>query len=108
MSSVVGDRGSVGQTAYAATKAALVGAARSIARELASRNVTANVVAPGFIETDMTAALTEEQRQEVLQVVPLRRTGNPHEVAAACVYLASEEAGYVTGQVLRVNGGMYV
>jgi 3-oxoacyl-[acyl-carrier protein] reductase len=108
MSSVVGERGSVGQTAYAATKAALFGAARSIARELASRSVTANVVAPGFIETDMTAALTEEQRQEVLQVVPLGRTGSPHEAAAACVYLASEEAGYVTGQVLRVNGGMYV
>jgi 3-oxoacyl-[acyl-carrier protein] reductase len=108
VSSVVGEMGNAGQTAYAATKAALLGAAKSIARELASRNVTANVVAPGFIDTDMTVAFTAEQREEMLQGVPLGRTGTGAEVAAACVYLASDEAAYVTGQVLRVNGGMYV
>jgi 3-oxoacyl-[acyl-carrier protein] reductase len=108
VSSVVGEMGNAGQTAYAATKAALLGAAKSIARELASRNVTANVVAPGFIDTDMTVVFTGEQREEMLQAVPLGRTGTGAEVAAACVYLASDEAAYVTGQVLRVNGGMYV
>jgi 3-oxoacyl-[acyl-carrier protein] reductase len=108
MSSVVGEMGNVGQTAYAATKAALIGAARSIAREYASRNVTANVVAPGYIDTDMTAAMSAEQKEQLVKVVPLGRTGEAKDVAAACLYLASEEAGYVTGQVLRVNGGMHV
>jgi 3-oxoacyl-[acyl-carrier protein] reductase len=108
LSSVVGEMGNVGQTAYAATKAALLGAARSIAREYASRNITANVVSPGYIDTDMTASMTDEQRDMLMKVVPLGRTGRAADVAAACVYLASEEAGYVTGQVLRVNGGMYV
>jgi 3-oxoacyl-[acyl-carrier protein] reductase len=108
MSSVVGEMGNAGQTAYAATKAALIGAAKSIAREYGSRKVTANVVAPGYIDTDMTATMTPEQKQELITLVPLGRTGTPADVAAACVYLASEEAGYVTGQVLRVNGGMYV
>jgi 3-oxoacyl-[acyl-carrier protein] reductase len=106
MSSVVGEMGNAGQTAYAATKAALIGAAKSIAREFASRNITANVIAPGYIETDMSAALEDEQKQAMLQVVPLARPGTGADVAAACVYLASEEGGYVTGQVLRVNGGM--
>ena len=108
VSSVLGDRGDVGHTAYAATKAALFGAARSIARELASRNVTANVIAPGFIETDMLAYLDEEQRREHLLTVPLGTMGTPSDVAAACVYLASEEAAYVTGQVLGVNGGLHM
>ncbi len=108
MSSVVGEMGNVGQTAYAATKAAVVGAARSIAREYASRSVTANVVAPGYIDTDMTATMNAEAKEQLVKVVPLGRTGSPTDIAAACVYLASEEAGYVTGQVLRVNGGMYV
>ncbi len=108
MSSVVGEMGNVGQTAYAATKAALIGAAKSIAREYASRNVTANVVAPGYIDTDMTANMTAEMKEQLTKIVPLGRTGTATDVAAACAYLASEEAGYVTGQVLRVNGGMYV
>jgi 3-oxoacyl-[acyl-carrier protein] reductase len=108
MSSVVGEMGNVGQTAYAATKAGLIGAARSIAREYASRNVTANVVAPGYIDTDMTATMSAEQKEQLVKVVPLGRTGEARDVAAACLYLASEEAGYVTGQVLRVNGGMHV
>ena len=108
MSSVVGEMGNVGQTAYAATKAALIGAARSIAREYASRNVTANVVAPGYIDTDMTSTMTPEMKEQLGKIIPLGRTGAAADVAAACVYLASAEAGYVTGQVLRVNGGMYV
>jgi 3-oxoacyl-[acyl-carrier protein] reductase len=108
MSSVVGEMGNVGQTAYSATKAAVIGAARSIAREYASRSVTANVVSPGFVDTDMTGTMTPEQKEQLVKVVPLGRTGSASDIAAACVYLASEEAGYVTGQVLRVNGGMHV
>ncbi|MDP9148372.1 MAG: 3-oxoacyl-ACP reductase FabG [Myxococcota bacterium] len=108
ISSVVGEMGNAGQTAYAATKAAVIGAARSIAREYASRSITANVVAPGYIDTDMTAAMSPEHKEQLLRVVPLGRVGAASEVAAACIYLASDEAGYVTGQVLRVNGGMYV
>jgi 3-oxoacyl-[acyl-carrier protein] reductase len=108
MSSVVGEMGNVGQTAYAATKGALIGAAKSIAREYASRHVTANVVAPGYIDTDMTASMSSEQKDQLVKIVPLGRTGTARDVAAACLFLASEEAGYVTGQVLRVNGGMYV
>jgi 3-oxoacyl-[acyl-carrier protein] reductase len=108
MSSVVGEMGNVGQTAYAATKAAVIGAAKSIAREYASRNVTANVVAPGYIDTDMTSTMSPEHKEQLVKVVPLGRTGAARDVAAACAFLASEDAGYVTGQVLRVNGGMYV
>jgi 3-oxoacyl-[acyl-carrier protein] reductase len=108
VSSVVGETGSIGQSGYAATKAALIGAAKSIARECAAANVTCNVIAPGLVDTDMTADFTEEQRQDVLARIPLARPGTPFEVAAACVYLVSAEAGYVTGQILRVNGGMYV
>jgi 3-oxoacyl-[acyl-carrier protein] reductase len=108
LSSVVGEMGNAGQTAYAATKAALIGASRSIAREFASRNVTANVIAPGFIGTDMTSAMTDAQKEHILKMIPAGSIGRAEDVAAACVYLASEEAAYVTGQVLRVNGGMYV
>jgi 3-oxoacyl-[acyl-carrier protein] reductase len=108
ISSVVGEMGAVGQSGYAATKAALVGAAKSLARECASSSITTNVVSPGLIDTDMTADFTEEQREDVLRNVPLARAGSPLDVAAACVFLASTEAGYVNGQVLRVNGGMYV
>lgn len=108
MSSVVGEMGNVGQTAYAASKAALIGAAKSIGREYASRNITVNVVAPGFIDTDMTSNMTDQMKEQLVKVVPLGRTGTAREVAAACLYLASDEAAYLTGQVLRVNGGMYV
>jgi 3-oxoacyl-[acyl-carrier protein] reductase len=108
VSSVVGEMGNVGQVAYAATKAALLGASKTIAREYASRNVTVNVISPGFIDTDMTAAIGEQGKELLVKQIPLGRTGTPNEVAAACVYLASTEAAYVTGQVLRVNGGMYV
>jgi 3-oxoacyl-[acyl-carrier protein] reductase len=107
MSSVVGEMGNVGQTAYAATKAALLGVTKSLAREYASRNVTVNAVAPGFIETDMTSGLSVETKGAFTKMIPLGRTGLPHEVAAAVVFLASDEAAYVTGQCLRVNGGMY-
>jgi len=108
VSSVVGEMGNVGQTAYAATKAALLGAAKSIAREYASRNITANVVAPGYIDTDMTASMSPEHREQLVKIVPLGRTGAAADIAAACVYLVSDEASYVTGQVLRVNGGMHM
>jgi 3-oxoacyl-[acyl-carrier protein] reductase len=108
MSSVIAEMGNPGQTAYAASKAALIGAAKSIAREYASRNVTANVVAPGYIDTDMTATMSPDHKEQLMQLVPLGRAGSVRDVAAACVYLASDEAGYVTGQVLRVNGGLYV
>ena len=108
MSSVVGEMGNVGQTAYAASKAALIGAAKSIAREYASRSLTVNVVAPGYIDTDMTSTMTAEMKDQLTRIIPLGRTGAARDIAAACVYLASDEAGYVTGQVLRVNGGMYV
>ncbi|HVJ94260.1 MAG TPA: 3-oxoacyl-ACP reductase family protein [Labilithrix sp.] len=107
MSSVVGEMGNVGQTAYAASKAALIGAARSIGREYASRNITVNVIAPGFIDTDMTHNMTDAMKEQLVKIIPLGRTGKAREIAAACVYLASDEAAYVTGQVLRVNGGMH-
>jgi 3-oxoacyl-[acyl-carrier protein] reductase len=108
MSSVVGEMGNVGQTAYAASKAALMGAAKSIAREYASRNITCNVVSPGYIDTDMTATMTPEMKEQLGKIIPLGRTGTAKDVATACLYLASEEAGYVTGQVLSVNGGMHM
>lgn len=108
LSSVVGEMGNAGQTAYAASKAALLGVTKSIAREYASRNVTVNAVSPGYIETDMTAALTTDQRAAMLTGVPLGRPGSARDIAAAVAFLASDEAGYVTGQILRVNGGMYM
>ncbi len=108
LSSVVGETGNAGQTAYAATKAGLIGAAKSLAREYASRGVTVNAISPGFVETDMTRALTDEQRQGILQSVPVGRIGSAEEIAAGVVYLASQEAGYVTGHSLRINGGMYM
>jgi 3-oxoacyl-[acyl-carrier protein] reductase len=108
VSSVVGEMGNAGQTAYAASKAALLGAAKSIAREYASRGITVNAVTPGYIETDMTRALTEEQRAAMLSGVPLARPGSVDDVASAIAFLASNEASYITGQVIRVNGGMYM
>lgn len=106
ISSVVGLSGSAGQVNYAASKAGLVGLARSIARELGSRQITANVVAPGFVDTDMTAALPEERRTELLGQIPLGRYADPAEVAAVVTWLASEEASYVTGAVIPVDGGL--
>lgn len=108
LSSVVGEMGNVGQTAYAASKAGLLGAAKSLAREYASRNITINAVTPGFIETDMTASLPEEAKSAMLGAIPLGRPGTAEDVAAAIAFLCSDEAAYVTGQTLRVNGGMYM
>lgn len=106
ISSVVGLTGSAGQVNYAAAKSGLVGMARSIARELGSRNVTANVVAPGFIDTDMTAELSEDRRTEILGQVPLRRYGSTEEVAGVVTFLASDAAAYITGAVIPVDGGL--
>jgi 3-oxoacyl-[acyl-carrier protein] reductase len=106
ISSVVAFSGAAGQVNYAASKAGLVGFGRSLAREIGGRNITVNVVAPGFIETDMTAELTEARRGEVLGQVPLKRFGHPEDVAALVRWLASDEAGYITGAVLPVDGGL--
>ncbi|MDT8450407.1 MAG: 3-oxoacyl-ACP reductase FabG [Wenzhouxiangellaceae bacterium] len=108
VSSVVGYSGNPGQTNYAAAKAGLAGFSRSLAHELGSRNVTVNVVAPGFIDTDMTRALDEAQRERLSSGIPLGRLGEPGDVAAAVGWLASPSAGYITGQTLHVNGGMYM
>jgi 3-oxoacyl-[acyl-carrier protein] reductase len=104
--SVVGLLGSPGQVNYAATKAGLIGLARSLARELGSRAITTNVVAPGFVETEMTSVLTEERKQEIARNIPLGRYAEAGEVAAAVYFLASEEAGYITGAVIPVDGGL--
>src|SRR6478752_6722460 len=103
LSSVVGEMGNAGQTAYAASKAALLGVTKTLAREYASRGITINAITPGFIDTDMTHGMTDEAREGVLRAIPLGRTGTAREIATAVAYLASDEAGYVTGQVLRVN-----
>jgi 3-oxoacyl-[acyl-carrier protein] reductase len=108
ISSVVGRMGQAGQANYAASKAGLIGFTKSLARELASRTVTANVVAPGYIESPMTAVLDEKQQQSILAHIPLGRIGTDMEVAHAVAFLASEDAGYITGHVLDVNGGMFM
>jgi 3-oxoacyl-[acyl-carrier protein] reductase len=107
ISSVVGQSGNPGQANYAASKAGLIGFAKAVALEVASRGVTVNVVAPGMIETDMTRAITEAAREEWASKIPLRRLGTPDDIAAAVCFLASDEAAYITGHVLAVNGGMY-
>ncbi len=106
VSSVVGLSGGAGQVNYAASKAGLVGLARSVARELGSRSITANVVAPGFVDTDMTRALPEARRTEILAQIPARRYAEPAEVAAAVSFLAADDSGYITGAVLPVDGGL--
>jgi len=108
LTSVVGEMGNAGQAAYAATKAGLVGLTKSVARELASRNVRVNAVSPGFIDTDMTASLPEAARQKMAEMIPLGRLGSAEDVANAVAWLCSDQASYVTGEVLRVNGGMYM
>ena len=106
--SVVGTMGNAGQTNYAAAKAGLIGFTKSLAREVASRGITVNAVAPGFIATDMTDALNDEQKNAIMGQVPAGRLGDPKEIAAAVLFLASDAAAYVTGETLHVNGGMYM
>ncbi len=108
MSSVVGEAGNAGQVAYASAKAGLLGLTKTLAQELASRTITVNAIAPGYIETDMTAALPEGAREHMLARIPLKSAGTPDDVAACALFLASEGARYVTGHVLDVNGGMYM
>jgi 3-oxoacyl-[acyl-carrier protein] reductase len=108
ISSVVGQMGNAGQSNYAASKAGLIGFSKAVAREVASRNITVNVVAPGLIDTDMTRALPEPVRNDWVSKVPLARFGSAEDVAAAVCFLASDEAAYITGQVIAVNGGMYM
>lgn len=108
ISSVVGGMGNPGQANYCATKAGVEGFTRSVARELGSRNVTCNAVAPGFIQTDMTDELTEQQKEAMLTTVPLNRLGQADEIAAAVAFLVSDSAAYITGETLNINGGMYM
>jgi 3-oxoacyl-[acyl-carrier protein] reductase len=108
ITSIVGETGQAGQANYAASKAGLIGLTKSLARELASRNITANAVAPGYIETAMTAVLDEKQRASMLTAIPLGRPGTDADIAAAVRFLASDDAAYITGHVLDVNGGMYM
>lgn len=108
IASVVAEAGNAGQSAYSAAKAGVLGLTKSLARELAARNICVNAVSPGLIDTEMIASLSEKSLEEVLKQIPLGRTGRTEEVAAAVAFLASEEAGYITGQVLRVNGGLYI
>jgi 3-oxoacyl-[acyl-carrier protein] reductase len=108
ISSVVGAMGNAGQTNYAAAKAGLVGFSKSLAREVGSRGITVNAVAPGFIDTDMTRALPDEQREALLNHIPLERLGQPQEIAAVVAFLASPGGAYITGETIHVNGGMYM
>lgn len=108
ITSVVGATGNAGQSNYAAAKAGVIGFTRALARELAGRAITVNAVAPGFIDTDMTAGLSDQQRELLLADIPMKRLGTAHDVAAAVAFLASPEAAYITGETLHVNGGMYM
>ena len=108
ISSVVGQMGNFGQANYAAAKAALLGFTKTLAKEFASKGVTVNAVAPGFIETEMVTGTPDEVKQQVLAQIPMHRFGKPEDVARAVVFLASDDTGYITGHVLNVNGGLYV
>ena len=108
ISSIAGQMGNAGQTNYAATKAGIIGFSKSLAREVASRNITVNAIAPGFINTEMTQALPEKTKEELTRQIPMGRIGEPQDIAEAVYWLCSEAAGYITGQVLAVNGGMYM
>ena len=108
LSSVVGIRGNVGQLNYSASKAGVIGMTKSLAKELAARNITVNAVAPGMIETDMTAAMPQGAKEEMKKMIPAKRTGTPEDVAHVICFLAEENSGYITGQVLSVDGGMAV
>jgi 3-oxoacyl-[acyl-carrier protein] reductase len=108
ITSVVGEAGNPGQANYAAAKAGVAGMSRALAQELGSRNITVNCVAPGFIDTDMTKALADAQRDALLGKIPLGRLGKPEEIAATVVFLASPQAAYITGNTINVNGGMYM
>jgi 3-oxoacyl-[acyl-carrier protein] reductase len=108
IASVVGSTGNPGQTNYSATKAGILGFTKSLAREIGSRNITVNAVAPGFIDTDMTRELAEEQRDALVSQIPLSRLGDPEDIASAVAFLAGSEAAYITGETLHVNGGMYM
>jgi 3-oxoacyl-[acyl-carrier protein] reductase len=108
ITSIAGVAGNPGQANYSASKAGLIGLTKTSARELASRNITVNAIAPGFIETDMTALLPEKTKSEMISQIPLGRSGTPDDVARLAVFLASDAAGYITGQVIHVNGGMYI
>lgn len=108
IASVVGMTGNPGQTNYSATKAGMLGFTKSLAREIGSRNITVNSVAPGFIDTDMTKELPEEQREALIKQIPLNRLGDPNDIAAAVVFLAGPAAAYITGETINVNGGMYM
>lgn len=108
ISSVVASSGAGGQVNYSAAKAGIIGFSKSLAQEIASRNITVNVITPGFVETDMTRSLSEEQRQEILKKVPIERMGRAEDIAAAVAFLASDDASYITGATLPVNGGLYM
>ena len=108
IASVVGSMGNAGQTNYAAAMAGMMGFSRSLAREIGSRNITVNVIAPGFIDTDLTRVLDDQQKEALLRDIPLQRLGEPEDIAASVLFLASAQGGYITGQTLHVNGGMFM